>query len=149
MSHVREAILDDIEELVELGSKSFQFGGLHEVYSYIPEVAAKEFEAMIESPERLLLVVDTVDGIKGMFGAVSFNVMCGHGTATYEQYLYIDESYRGSGCMRRLMKEYVAWGDRLNVVMQFMVSHVDHERFKKFYSLFGFEESERTYLRKV
>ena len=115
----------------------------------INDKAKLEFTAMIESDDRLLMVLDTTEGVKGLFGAVAFGALCGQAVATYEQYIWIDEDHRTGYAMRRFMRGYERWGEALGAVMQFMVSHNEHEKLQRFYSLFGYAPSDRVYIRKT
>ena len=149
MNDIRAAELDDLEELVEIGELMFKFGGLDEFYPYVKEIAREQFKVLIESDDGFLWVLDTEDGIQGMIAAHCFIGICGTSPVTYEQYIFVTEKYRGGSVMRQFMKEYHDWGDTKGAVLQFMVSHEDHEKFERFYGIYGYKASERTYIRKT
>jgi GNAT superfamily N-acetyltransferase len=148
MSLVREATLEDLKDLTELGEEMFEFSGLEEFYPFSPEVLAAQFKSLIESDEALVVVLATPKGIQGVLAAVSFIGIGGTLPVTYEQYIFVREEHRGGSTIRKFLKAYHAWGERLGAVMQFMVSHEDHDKFERFYSLYGYKASERTYIRK-
>ena len=126
---VRLATLEDLNDLVVLGEASFNFGGLNDYYDYDTDKALVEFTAMIEDDDKLMMVLDTNEGVKGMFAAVAFNALCGtNAVSTYEQYIWIDEDHRSGYTMRRFMRGYGSWGEALGAVNQYMVSHNEHDK---------------------
>lgn len=148
MNTVREATLKDLEDLVVLCKKSFEWSG-DDCYPFDDEIAKEQCKAIIEDPRGFLIVLDTDEGVQGMFSAHIFMGLFGRGLITHEGFFYIDEKYRGSSAARKFMKAYNKWGEDNGAVIQVMVSHEDHEKFTKFYSLFDYTPSERTYIRKI
>lgn len=149
MNIVREAVLEDLDDLVVLCEKSFIFSGCNDVLEYDGDIARKQCEAIITNPDGFMVVLETGSGIKGVFAAHIFNGLFSSSRITHEGFLYIDEDYRGGFTIRKFMKAYNEWGESNGAVMQVMVSHEDHDKFEKFYSLYGYKPSERTYLRKL
>lgn len=146
---IRLAEKKDLSDLVVLGRDSFEFGGLSTSYEYNDDIARQEFEVMIDDPARFIMVLDTDEGIKGMMAAVAFNGLCGSAITTYEQYIYIDESHRGGRTLLKFLSEYNKWGEAIGAKLQFLVSHTQHEKLSKVYSRYGYEDSERTYIRRI
>ena len=128
---------DDLEELIEVARDSFTYSGLADYYSFKPKVVKEQLTNMILDYDKMLLVLDTDDGIQGFFGAVAFTGLFGEAVATYEQYIYVRDDYRTGGHLKTFMKIYNKWGEILGAKLQFMVSHEDHDKFDRFYTLFG------------
>ncbi|MEK0324086.1 MAG: hypothetical protein QQN63_00125 [Nitrosopumilus sp.] len=146
---VRLATLEDLNDLVVLGEASFRSGGLNDYYEYDIDTAIQEFTSMVESTAKILIVLVTSEGVKGMFGAVAINALFGKGIVTYEQYIYIDEKYRGGYVMKRFMTAYAHWGKELGAVMQGVCSIKEHEKLERFYGLFGYTPVDRVYARSI
>lgn len=149
MNTVRNASIEDLDDLVELCEKSFKFSGCDDVLQYDPIITRRQCEAIINNEDGFMVVLETGSGIKGVFSAHIFNGLFSSGKITHEGFLYIDPEYRGGFTIRKFMKAYHEWGESKGAIMQIIVSHEDHDRFEKFYSLYGYEPSERTYLRKL
>lgn len=134
---IREATLQDIPRLLEMGQKFADRAGLSEHCGYDPESMAKTFEAMIEG-EAFCLFIGEHGAIGGMKAPHPFN----HAKQMADELFWWSEGREGM----RLLDAYEQWsGDAM--IRMTTLEAVNPDRMGKFYQRRGYRPLERVFVK--
>lgn len=124
---IRDAVYEDVADLVELGIRFIESGKYKGKLTVDPETLANTMFALIDSPQGLLLVNEKGGRRIGMFGGIiSFSPFSGEQVAM-ELFWYVEPESRGDGV--RLLRRAEQWAKSLGVSKFINVSptkKVDH-----------------------
>lgn len=136
---IREATIDDIPRLLEMGQAFAERAELNAHVGYDPASMALTFGAMIESPSYCLFVSDT-GAIGGVVGPHPFN----HEQPIADEIFWWSEGRDGV----RLLEAYEEWATAQGAVVRMTaLEAVEPDRMAKFYKRRGYVPLERAYVR--
>ena len=136
---IREATLDDIPALLDMGAKFAERADLAAHVGYDPASMAATFAAMIERDEFCLFIGDA-GALGGMVAPHPFN----HAQAIADELFWWSEGRDGL----RLLEAYEEWAtERGAIVRMTALEAVNPDRMQKFYERRGYRPLERAFVR--
>lgn len=106
---VREATVDDVPRLVELGQRFFEETELGAVTSYDPESAAKSFCGMIELPQAGVFVLEVDGEVVGLIAGLVAPYLFNAELTGQELLWYVEPAHRGGRQSLRLVRVLEEW----------------------------------------
>lgn len=148
---IREARIEDILEMVELGREFFNFTELGRITEYDPESSAKTLKALIENEMATILLIEINGKVVGVAGAVlaPFYFNLNHLTGQ-EFFWFISEKYRGSKEALKLFNALEEWAQGKGAKSFFMIAlRCNYTSIKKLYERKGYFEQETQFARRL
>lgn len=143
---IREAMLEDLPYLLDVGQKFFELTGLTDITSVDPESLETTLISMIENDEGVILIAETDEG-KGTAGAISFPYYFNHGAMTGQELFWWSEGNVGA----ELFTGLEDWAKEKELVTFSMIAleHSSPERVGRMYQKKGYGPIEHTYTKEI
>lgn len=145
---IREATLEDVPAIIEMGQRFFDASGYDGMTSYDPVSASTTYINLIQSPDGILLVHDGENGPDGMTGALLFpfffNNSHKHGQ---EVFWWVNPESRGSGVQLFRALENIARERGAKSLAMATVASLESEAVGRIYERFGYSLSDLTYVK--
>ena len=136
---IREAVVEDIPYIIELGREMVEEGRYrHIIYS---EERTEHFvQGYIESPNRLLLVSEIKGRICGFFFGFIERFNFSYDIFASEELWYMQKNSRGKRDGALMIKKFIEWGKMRGVAeLQVTITLcVDNKKASKVVNAFGF-----------
>lgn len=148
---IRRATLADVPIIAAIGERFHDLAGWHDVASYSVEDCAKTLTMMIESPEHIVLVAETLGVIVGIAGGLTFPLYFNHGHRSgQELFLYVEPGLRdgtGGKLLTALEDEARAIGCESWAMIA--LDKVDPELTGRLYRRRGYRASEHSWIKRL
>lgn len=148
---IREATVEDIPRLIELGREFFDMTELGKVTEYDPQSAGRCFMGLIESASSVVLVIEKEGTIIGGAGATiyPFYFNLGHKVAQ-EFFWFISEEHRGGAISIRLFNMLEAWAKEHGAETMVMIAlGCNFTSVSEFYRRRGYFQQETNFMRRL
>ena len=148
MTIIRDATNDDLEILLDLGSKM-----LAESIEPYPEIdreqARKYLEVAVSMPDFFLMAIAEEEIPIGMMTAVAGPYCFSPTLRSASDLLFVLPEYRGGRAAVKLVQKYKDWADGIGTASDTMsvATGVSPERTGRFFKLMGFRPMEMMYRR--
>ena len=140
---IREAVLEDIDRLIELGMSFWagsEYGG---IITVSPKALRQTLEQTIESPDSVWLVAEKDGQLIGMIGlACTAHPFSGERVAL-ELAWWVEPEHRSGGVGIKLLKCSEEWAKRQSAIALMMVA--PNEEIERLYVKLGYGLVERTF----
>ena len=110
MCQIRNAVLADVDQLVEMGRAMQAEGPGFQKLTYAPEKVRAFITALAQNEKSLVLVAEDQGKIVGVFMGHNAPQWWSHDTITMDFALYVYPDYRGGTTAMRLLRKYKDWG---------------------------------------
>lgn len=135
---IREATLEDIPALLEMGERFAQKANLSEHVGYDPESMAETFSRMIEAGEPLFI------GERGAIGALTCQHPFNYAHKSAQELFWWSEGREGLKLLERLTWHCEAFCDSLVMIT---LEAIEPERTGRLYERLGFSPLEHSYVK--
>ena len=142
---IREAVLEDVPRLVELGAKFIN--GSH-YKKHIPinlEKTQASLETLIQIPSGVIFVSETRGRLEGMIGLLGSMHMFSDEPTYTEMFWFVDPKKRGSGI--RLLKHAEKWAKEQGAKRLFMIAPT--KKVGKTYTRLKYQKLETFYIKRL
>jgi len=143
VAKVRPASTADIPRLIELGEDMQRESPRFSQLGYDHDKVARLVQSLIDSPEGLVLVLDTPDGLVGMLVGFVAEQFFSHSLSAQELVVYVCPEHRGGTAGVRMVKAFEVWAfDKGAQEVSLGVStEVDAARTAGLYERLGYQPS--------
>lgn len=148
---IRQATIEDIPRLIELGMEFFEMTELGNVTEYDAQSAGKTLTAMIEGRDATVLVIEIEGEIVGVAGAMiyPFFFNLNHRVAQ-EFFWFVSVEHRGGRESIRLFQALEAWAKDNGADSMAMVAlGCNYESVSEFYRKQGYYRQETSFMRRL
>jgi GNAT superfamily N-acetyltransferase len=140
---IRQATLDDVPRLVELGREFITSSRYRSALRPNPDAMGMLAAKLIEAPHGLVLVSEAGGAVTGMIGVIAtFHPMSGDSVMS-EMFWYVTPVARGHGV--RLLKAAEAWAKSHDIKQAIMISPT--KKVSAFYRRVGYSKLEEQYVK--
>lgn len=147
---IREATEDDLDQIVLLGKKFFDYSVYSEHATY-DECSVRELtSSLININEGLLLTVEYGEKLVGILGAVLFPLFFNkHHLVCQELFWFVDQEYRDKKIGMDLLKATEVWAkiQGAKTMMMVSLSNDESKNVKRLYTMNGYNPNEQYFLR--
>lgn len=142
---IREATLDDVPRLVEMGCEFINGSRYRAAVKPDPASIAQMIRGLIELPYGLVLVSDMSGEVTGMIGVIATMHPMSSEAVMSEMFWYVTPEHRGHGV--RLLKAAEAWGRAHGVKKAIMISPT--KKVSAFYRRAGYSLLETQFIKSL
>ncbi len=142
---IREATLDDVPRLVELGSKFINGSNYKKHIPIDLEKTTQSIETLISIPHGVVFVYEENGLITGMIGFLSSIQIFSNEPTVTEMFWFTDPNKRGSGI--RLLKHSEKWARDQGAKRIFMIAPT--KKVEKAYKRLDYQKLETFYIKEI
>ena len=140
--HIREAVIDDLEQLIKLCSLMHS----ESTYSKVSLDVNKStvfLTRMIKRKDALSIVLCIKDQIAGLFVASEEEYFFSNDKIVIDHIFFIEKKYRKKTGAKYIANEYLRWSKLRNVkeVMFSTSTGIEQDKVSSFYNKMGFQQS--------
>ena len=144
---IREATVDDVPSLVEMGARFIAETGYRNHIAINPRALANLMIGLIDAVSGVIFVSEKDGKPVGMIGAHVYMHPMSLESVGAETFWWVEPEARGKGSGIRLLKKAEAWADERGAVRMQMVA--PNERVAKVYSALGYTKIEEQYQKDI
>jgi len=149
---IRNAVMEDLPALLEMGAKFFSEAGYGDLVDYDNESTSHTLKTLIQSDTGLLVVSECNNKVIGMAGGMVFPFYFNHNHITGQEFFWwLQPEYRGGMVGVKLFKalEDKAKTAGARTFSMIALDSVNPEIVGRIYSKRGYRKSEHTYIRSL